>query len=183
MKLVVAKRLQAFTDTGSMGIVTDTRFIRCYWPALDRPTALFADGSSGIEVLGSARNIIFPKGTKFLDFYPDALYPAELAVLAHRGPGAHFIDLTDEEAAVWQATYDKEVAGFPSTHAVHSSRDDVHFLVHREPGENPKKPEHYIAELTKAEAHEVAHGRIDEGKLRRTRTFVHRSHQTPLAKR
>ena len=54
---------------GALGVVTDTRYVRCFWPALDQPTALFADGSSGIEVEGppTPRNVVFPPGTKFLN--------------------------------------------------------------------------------------------------------------------
>lgn len=55
-------------EPGSMGVVKDTRFIRCYWPSLDQPTALFAAGSSGIEVQGppTPRNVVFPDGVVFL---------------------------------------------------------------------------------------------------------------------
>jgi hypothetical protein len=56
------------TEPGSMGVVTDVRYIRCAWPVSDVPLNLFAAGSSGIEVQGppAARNIIFPEGTVFL---------------------------------------------------------------------------------------------------------------------
>lgn len=57
-----------FSLPGRLGVVRDTRFVRCYWPALDAPCALFADGSGGIEVQGppTPRNIVFPPGTRFL---------------------------------------------------------------------------------------------------------------------
>jgi hypothetical protein len=54
---------------GGLGIVTNTRYVRCFWPRLDRPTALFAAGSSGIEVQGppTPRNVVFPPDTVFLN--------------------------------------------------------------------------------------------------------------------
>lgn len=66
---VVGARLQRFNTRGSMGVVTNTRYIRCFWPVPSRPTRLFAEGSSGIEVEGppTPRNIIFPPGTVFLN--------------------------------------------------------------------------------------------------------------------
>lgn len=53
---------------GALGVVKDVRFVRCLWPRLDRPTALFAEGSSGIEVMGppTPRNVVFPPDTVFL---------------------------------------------------------------------------------------------------------------------
>jgi len=68
MTTIVGARLQQFTAPGSMGVVTDTRYVGCYWPRLDEPVALFAAGSSGIEVQGppTPRNVIFPSGTVFL---------------------------------------------------------------------------------------------------------------------
>ena len=53
----------------SMGVVNDVRFVKCFWPKLDMPTPLFADGSSGIEVQGppTPRNVIFPPDTVFLE--------------------------------------------------------------------------------------------------------------------
>lgn len=52
-----------------MGIQVDVIYRRCFWPVLPRPTRLFAQGSSGIEVEGppTPRNIIFPPGTVFLN--------------------------------------------------------------------------------------------------------------------
>ena len=62
--------LNFFTRTakGSMGVVKNTRYVRCHWPRLNQPTALFADGSSGIEVQGppTPRNVVFPDDTVFL---------------------------------------------------------------------------------------------------------------------
>lgn len=69
---IVGARLQRFNTTGSLGVVTDTIYRQCFWPALDRPTALFAEGSSGIQVQGppTPRNVIFPVDTVFLDRQP-----------------------------------------------------------------------------------------------------------------
>jgi hypothetical protein len=55
-------------EAGVFGVVTNVRFVRCYWPALDEPVALFADGSGGIEVQGppTPRNVVFPPDTVFL---------------------------------------------------------------------------------------------------------------------
>jgi hypothetical protein len=63
-----AHRLKVAGVVGSMGVVKDTRYVRCFWPRLDQPTALFAEGSSGIEVEGppTPRNVIFPPDTVFL---------------------------------------------------------------------------------------------------------------------
>ena len=130
MKLLIAARLQKFSAPQSMGVVTDTRYVRCFWPALDRPTRLFAPGSSGIEVIGSSRNVVFPAGTVHLDYYPDAFYPAEQALRAYwaeRGKFRTFVNLTEDEAAVWQAAYDAAVATLPATAAVHTTPQDCHF--------------------------------------------------------
>lgn len=60
---VIGQNFRNFTAPDSMGVVTDTRYVFCYWPALEKPVSLFADGSSGIHVLGSSRNIVFPGGS------------------------------------------------------------------------------------------------------------------------
>lgn len=66
---VVNARLYEFNTPGSLGVVKDTVYRRCYWPSLDQPTALFAEGSAGIQVEGppTPRNVIFPPDTVFLD--------------------------------------------------------------------------------------------------------------------
>lgn len=66
---VVGARLQKFSTPGSLGVVKDTRYIRCFWHGSDTPFSPFAEGSSGIEVEGppTPRNILFPPGTKFLN--------------------------------------------------------------------------------------------------------------------
>lgn len=172
MKTVVARRLQDFTDTGSLGVVNDIRFVNCFWPRLSKPTELFAKGSSGLEVLGSSRNVVWPSDTVFLAFYPDALYPAELAVLAASKGRRGLVNLSDEESAIWQAAYDKAVATFPPTHAIHQTRDDVHFLLHEQVIDNPKKPELFVAELSKAEVADLMTGKIAEADLRAAKAYV-----------
>ena len=69
MTVIEGARFQPFGLPGSMGVVVNTRYVRCFWPKLDRPTALFAAGSSGIEVEGppTPRNVVFPPGTVFLN--------------------------------------------------------------------------------------------------------------------
>lgn len=66
--IITAQNFHDRTAPGSMGVVTNTRFVRCYWPPLDQPSALFAPGSSGIEVQGppTPRNVVFPGDTVFL---------------------------------------------------------------------------------------------------------------------
>jgi hypothetical protein len=66
---IVEQRLYDYNEPASMGVVKDTRYIRCHWPKLDQPTALFAEGSSGIEVEGppTPRNVVFPPDTVFLN--------------------------------------------------------------------------------------------------------------------
>lgn len=69
MEEVIGQRLQKFNTPGSLGVVKDTRYIRCFWPLLDLPFSPFAEGSTGIEVEGppTPRNILFPPGTVFLN--------------------------------------------------------------------------------------------------------------------
>lgn len=175
MREVIHQRLQTFNQPGSMGIVTDTRYTRCFWPSLAKPTALFADGSRGIEVLGSARNVIFPPGTVFLDYYPDALYPAEQAVMKLSPRRAGLVNLTAEEAAVWRSAYDAAVASFPDTHAIHTTRIDCHFLRHEElVSPVGKKPifESYVAELSSSQVDDFITGRTSEDALKTAAVFV-----------
>lgn len=69
MREVIGENFREFNKPGSMGVVNDTRYIRCFWPPLDEPTALFAKGSSGIEVQGppTPRNVVFPEDTLALN--------------------------------------------------------------------------------------------------------------------
>lgn len=65
---IIGKRLYEFDTEGSMGVVKNTAFRRCFWPRTDVPLNPFAEGSAGIEVEGppTPRNIIFPGGTIFV---------------------------------------------------------------------------------------------------------------------
>ena len=65
---IVGARLYAFSASGSMGVVTDTIYRRCFWPRLTKPCAIFAEGSSGIQVEGppTPRNVVFPDDTVFI---------------------------------------------------------------------------------------------------------------------
>lgn len=57
-----------FHAQACLGVVKNVRFVRCFWPTLDRPVALFSHLSSGIEVMGppTPRNVVFPPDTVFL---------------------------------------------------------------------------------------------------------------------
>lgn len=89
---VIGARLQKFNTPGSLGVVTDTRYIGCKWPVMDAPFSPFAEGSSGIYVDGppTPRNINFPVGTVygpragqpkyFLATYEDRQVPKSIEV-------------------------------------------------------------------------------------------------------
>ena len=179
----MAKRLLiGHRITGQLGVVTDTRYVRCYWPKLDRPTRLFVEGSAGIEVLGSARNVWFPDDTVWLDYHPDALYPAEMAVKAAFPNLIGLINLTDEQAVIWQAAYDAAVATFPPTHTIHSSPRDVLFLRHKELiSPLDKKPvfEEYVSEVTTQQAMDIVDGKIDPATEKLTQDFRKVTDQHP----
>lgn len=67
--IISGARLQAYGKPGSMGVVTDTHYKNCHWPKLDQPTALFAEGSSGLVIEGppTPRNVLFPPDTVFAE--------------------------------------------------------------------------------------------------------------------
>ena len=182
---------------GCWGVQTDMLFLFCYWPKLDRPTRLFAPGSSGIKVMGrTPRNVWFPDDTEFLDYYPDALYPAENAVLAafpYRGRA--LINLSPAEAQVWLNAYNAAVATFQKTHAVHQTTRSTNFLRHREVKSErtitlkedsvngdtilpagtqiiKRDYEEFISELTPQECLDLMDGKVAEETLRAEKTFV-----------
>lgn len=177
MTEIIGGDFRAFTTPGSMGIAADMRYIMCLWPMLDTPVALFAEGSSGIKVLGSSRNIVFPRDTEFQDYYPDALYPAELAV-KRIGRLFKLVDLNEKEIQVWLKAYDDAVASFPSTHAIHSSVSDCFFLVERVV-ENAAmaKPNfiRYVAELSAKETDDLVTGKVQEQALKTAKSFKNAS--------
>lgn len=206
MKLTIGIRLQGFSAPGSAGVVTDTLFVNCYWPKLDRPTRIFAAGSSGIRVLGTTpRNVWFPDDTVFEQYYPDALYPAELAVkAAFPFKRIGLVDLSPAESQVWWDAYNAAVASFPPTHTVVETQRNTNFLRHREEvsrrtielkedsidaggsilqaGAKITKIEYeeYVAELTPQESVDLVDGKLDEAALRKAKEFVKAS--DPLVK-
>lgn len=98
-------RMQKFATTGSAGVVKDTIFARCFWAPLEKPVAIFAPGSSGIQVLGHVRNVVFPDDTVFLDAVPDAYYPAELATIKAAGKPIRFVELGPALSQTWWIAY------------------------------------------------------------------------------
>jgi hypothetical protein len=65
--VITGRRFQNYTEPESMGVVTNTTYVRCFWPVSTLPVELFAPGSSGIIVIGppTPRNILFPDDTQF----------------------------------------------------------------------------------------------------------------------
>ena len=197
-QLIIGARLQGFTAPGSMGVVQDMTFINCYWPKLDRPTRIFAPGSSGIKVMGTTpRNVWFPDDIEFLTYYPDALYPAEQAVFkAFPFRRRAMINLSPAEAQVWLDAYNAAVATFPPTHTVLQTPRNTNFLRHREvrsertitlkedsvdaagnilrAGAQIVKREfdEYVAELTPQECADLMSRKVDEATLRAEKEFV-----------
>ena len=201
MILSLFSRLQQFTAPSSMGVVRDVLFVNCYWPKLDSPTCIFADGSSGIQVMGrTPRNVWFPDDVEFLPFYPDALYPAEQAVLkafpfARRG----LVNLSPAEALVWWEAYQEAVKGFPPTHTVLETPRHTNFLRHREVKSEREivlkedsvstlldgsqsvlkagsvivklDYDEFIAELTPEECQDLMSGKVEEATLRAGKEF------------
>jgi hypothetical protein len=153
MQIVIGARLQAFTTTGSMGRVTDVHYIRCYWPQLDEPVALFAPGSNQIIVEGPPipRNVIFPGGTVFRDYAPDA-QSAGMAAFETAFPDRRPINLSPDETAVFMAAYEAAEAALPAHATRIATQGECFFIRHVEAAER------YITMLTPAEAGRVANG-------------------------
>jgi hypothetical protein len=156
--VLLGQRLQA-----SMGVVTDTHFIRCYWPALTEPTRIFAEGSSGLVVQGppTPRNVVFPDDTVFPEVYPDADSVAvSAAVRAANGSRVGLVNCTPEMVQAYLDAYEAEVANLPPTASKRTTQECC-FLVHDElvsaPEEKPRY-ERYVAEVTKAEAVDYCDG-------------------------
>ena len=78
---------------------------------------------------------------------------------------AGLVNLTDEQAAIWQSAYDDAVKTFPPTHAVHSSPRDCLFLKHKD-GEQV-----YVSEVTTAQALDIVDGNIDPASEKLTQEF------------
>lgn len=81
----------AFAKPGSIGPYKNVTLMHCRWPRLDQPTALFAEGTSGLKVMGppTPRNVIFPPDT-------EALGDMQLSVFFLRD-GDTVSDLTDDD--------------------------------------------------------------------------------------
>lgn len=198
MNLAIGIRMQGFSALGSAGVVKDTLFVNCYWPKLDRPTRIFAEGSSGIKVLGTTpRNVWFPDDVEFMLYYPDALYPAEQAVkAAFPFKRIGLVNLSPAEAQVWLDAYNEAVKTFPPTHTVLETSRNCNFLRHKEEvsrrtvtlGEDSVDAggnilhagakitkiefEEYVAELTPEEAVALVDGKADEAAVRAEKEFV-----------
>jgi hypothetical protein len=197
VKLAIGIRMQEFTTEGSAGVVADTLFVNCYWPKLDRPTRIFAQGSSGIRVLGTTpRNVWFPDDVVFEPYYPDALFPAELAVkAAFPFKRIGLVNLSPAESQVWLDAYNAAVAKFPPTHTVLDTPRNCNFLRRREEvsrrtitlkedsvsgdtillaGSQIVKIEYdeYVSELTPQEAVDLVDGKLDEATLLAEKVFV-----------
>lgn len=142
-----------------MGVVTDTKYISCYWPFFDVPTAIFSQGSSGIRVQGNVvpRNIIFPDDTIFEDFHPDALYPAEKAVKNAFPQIKGLINLTPEQSAIYKQAYALAVASLPPTCSVHRTVGDCYYLKH----EDVDAGIVYVSPLVVADAKNIAKGQTN----------------------
>lgn len=180
------------------------RFIDCYWPRLDRPTRIFAAGSARIEVQGrTPRNVWFPDDIVFLDYYPDALYPAELALKSAMPFRRGLINLTPPEATIWQTAYDEAVRNLPPTATIITTPRHTNFLRHLEEksrrtvtlkedavdaggnilhaGAQITKIEYdeFVAPLTPQESTDLVDGKIVEADLRSEKTFVSISKLNP----
>lgn len=197
MKLLIGHRFQPFAAPGSLGVMRDFSFVNCFWPKLDRPTRIFADGSKGLAVMGTTpRNVWFPDDTVFGAYYPDALYPAEQAVLKAFPYRRALINLSPAEAQVWWDAYNAAAATFPPTHTVLTTPRHCNFLRHRElarersvtlkedsvSGDTVLKAgsvivkrdyEEFVAELTQQECQDLMSGKIFEATLRANKQFVH----------
>jgi hypothetical protein len=197
MKLFVGMDFKVFSKEGSMGVVTDTMYVNCIWPKLDAPTRLFAEGSSGIVVMGSPtpRNVWFPDDVQFSQYYPDAMYPAELAVKEAFPNRRTLINLSPAEAEVWQEAYLAKVSELPVTATIFETERASNFLRYKEEisrrlvtvdrdidvggailkaGSSLEKIEYeeFVAELTPKECSDLMSNKIVESDLRSSKSFL-----------
>lgn len=177
MAQITAFRRIKVTAPESMGVVKDMLYAHCFWPEIDQPTKLFAEGSSGIQVMGSPtpRNVVFPPDTIFVPEHLDARYPAEMAVRTAFPQLFGLVNLTDEQAAVWKAAYDKAVSELPPTSTITITKP-CFMLRHKEriSPDGARKPlfERYVAELTSEEADALLKGQTTREALFDQKTFV-----------
>lgn len=167
MRTILGRRISA-----SMGVVNDTRFIRCFWPAFDQPTSIFAAGSSGLIVQGppAPANIVFPDDTIFPDYFPDADSVACVAAMAaSNGTRTGLVNATQEMVDAYLKAYAEEAARLPATAAKHRTRDDCHFLVQwMQIGISANgKPifDRYVAQISKQAASDICKGVITPASL------------------
>lgn len=182
MTILIGHRFQRFTEPGSMGVVENTTFIRCFWPVPDEPVALFAPGSRNIRFMGppTLRNVIWDMdtngdaipGAELLQRTPDAEYKAELAVKRMSGPFRRLLNLTDAEAEAWLNEHVAVSRTLPKTAAKHATRDG--YLLRKrvvDPITVDAREREYVAEITKAEARDLTFGRTTRATLEAAKTF------------
>lgn len=167
---LIGKRLYDWDGPGKAGVVTDTHFIRCFWPHLTEPTRIFAEGSSGLIVQGppTPRNVIFPDDTVFPEVFLDA-DSAAVAEAMRTSRRRGLVNATPEMVEAYLLAYATKSAALPPTAAKHRCRDDCHFLVHYE------GKERYIAELTKQEAVDLCDGVVVRETLSAAKDYVRTS--------
>lgn len=158
-----------FTDkieAGSMGVVTNTRYIRCIWPRLDKPVSLFAEGSLGITILstGPARNVVFPDDTIFEECVLDAIYPAEKAVKDAFPNIIGIKNLTPQQSELWVNSYNSVVNSLPQTATKLVTPECYYF---KEVLSNKT----CVAMLTKQEASDLCKGLVNEETLKSSKEF------------
>jgi hypothetical protein len=159
--VLIGQRLYDWDGPGMAGVVTDTHFIRCFWPRLTEPTKIFAEGSSGLVVQGppTPRNVVFPEDTLFPKVVCDADSAAVGAAMAASGGKSGLVNATPEMVQAYLAAYEAEAAkAEPHTTEI-ACRDDCQFLVHKE------LDEVYVAELTKQEAIDYCDGKVSRESL------------------
>jgi hypothetical protein len=169
--VLIGQRLYDWDGPGSAGIVTDTHFIRCYWPRLTEPTKIFAEGSSGILVQGppTPRNVVFPEDTVFPEVVADADSKAVVAAMqAANGTRTGLVNATPKMVEAYLEAYQQEAANLPETATKVVCRDDCHYLTHdvlvSAEGEKPVY-ERYVAEITKTEAIDYCDGLVSRTDL------------------
>lgn len=158
----LGQRLYQYSTSGSMGVVTDTHFIRCFWARPSEPVAIFAPGSSGIIVQGppAPENIIFPDDTVFEEYLPDATSAAVVAAMkAANGKRIGLVNATPEMTEAFVKTYAEVAAGLPKTAAVHVCDSDCHWLIRKTPESS------FQAKITLQQAKDIAAGRVDKAEV------------------
>lgn len=165
---LVGCRLLKNDQPGSMGVVVDRTYYFCNWPRPLEPTAIFAEGSSGIKVVGGTtpRNIVFPPDTELLPYYPDAKYPAEVAWQKVYGGDRRVQDLEGKEADDWVAGFEAAsqavIAENPRATVFQTDNPDRFYFKDDRDAET-------VTPLSKKEADDLARGKVDRNALRRAK--------------